>query len=287
MNRSCFFYQDKALFGSYPTQENINILESIGVRWFIDLTTQKDNLIEYKTKYNKIKYPIIDHNIPKDWYSFTKLLYKIKIILDNLKYINEIEGNEKIYLHCRGGHGRSGTVAACILSFYLKIDSKESLEIINKCHKTRKDMSEKSRSLNVPNKIKQISFVHKFFSPLVFYSNSNDSRFLLSMYSKHSIYVDNMYFSNCNDAIFYYTKFNNDNMSNFEIIEKIILLKLKQHEEVYIFLSKTGMRPIIDLYTKNRYNRLNNLGNLKNISNIIGEVYMKIRNDIYKKFTLI
>lgn len=268
MNRLCYFLDKKAIFGSYPSQETVELLEKEGVRWFIDLTTQKDNLVEYNTIYNKIKYPIIDHNCPKDWFSFTKLLYRIKYILDNLN------DYEKIYIHCRGGHGRSSTVSACILSFILNKNPEESLKIVNECHKKRIDMSEKSRLSIVPNKIKQISFVYKYFTPLLFYSNAKDSRFLLSINSNHKIYIDNMYFSNCDDAIYFFIKNNtekNGSLTKFEIIEKILLLKINQHHDVYTFLIRTGMRPIIDLNIKYTPN------------NIIGEVYIKIRNEIYNK----
>jgi hypothetical protein len=35
MERSSYFIKDKALFGSYPTQESVEELEKEGVRYFI------------------------------------------------------------------------------------------------------------------------------------------------------------------------------------------------------------------------------------------------------------
>ena len=58
MDTSSFFIPDKCLFGSYPSKHIMNELESLGVRYFVDLTTQseKTRLIIYKTQYNYINF---------------------------------------------------------------------------------------------------------------------------------------------------------------------------------------------------------------------------------------
>ena len=38
MENYSYFIENKALFGSYPSQETIEILEKEGVRYFVDLT---------------------------------------------------------------------------------------------------------------------------------------------------------------------------------------------------------------------------------------------------------
>lgn len=268
MNRCCFFIKNKALFGSYPDINSVKELEENGVRYFVDLTTIKDNLPNYETNYIKIKYPIYDHNPPKEWCSFTILLIKLKNIILNLN------NDEKIYIHCKGGHGRSATLAVCLLVYIFNIDSSKALDIINICHDTRVSMSEKSRKLGSPNKNSQILFIYKYFSPLFFYSLNNTkkeyvdiNRYSLSLYSNHYIRLNNMCFNNCNDAIYYYIKIDKNNKTKTEIIENILKIKLIQHDTISTFITRTGMRPLIDLSITN---------------NKIGEIYMNIRNELYE-----
>ena len=37
MNNSSFFIKDRALFGSFPSQDSVSELETLGVRYFVDL----------------------------------------------------------------------------------------------------------------------------------------------------------------------------------------------------------------------------------------------------------
>ena len=60
MEKSNYFYKDRCLFGAYPTQKDIEDLENYNVRLFVNLTTEEENLYEYKTKYDIIKFPIND-----------------------------------------------------------------------------------------------------------------------------------------------------------------------------------------------------------------------------------
>lgn len=57
MNRCSYFIQNKALFGSYPTQESVLELEEHGVRYFVDLTHNGEkNTTPYETKYKYIRF---------------------------------------------------------------------------------------------------------------------------------------------------------------------------------------------------------------------------------------
>ena len=68
MDNASFFIKNRALFGSFPTQESVDELEKNGVRYFINLTdlTIEKNIIPYKTNYVYFNYPIIDNYIPTD-----------------------------------------------------------------------------------------------------------------------------------------------------------------------------------------------------------------------------
>ena len=164
MDRSSYFIEDKALFGSFPTQEAVNELEGEGVKFFINLTHDDEKKITpYHTKYTYISFPINDRHVPTDWKAFACFLIKISDI------INDLNEGELVYIHCKGGHGRSGVVVACLLCYMFGFSPEESLEHTTNSHSKRNEMKERWRRLGSPQTSKQKSFVYKFFENLNFY----------------------------------------------------------------------------------------------------------------------
>lgn len=163
MNKCTFFIKNKALFGGFPTQEEVLELENQGVRFFVNLTFDYEKkIVPYNTNYTKIQYSIKDRFIPTNWYTFTQFIVKIAKIIDLLK------NNEMVYIHCKQGSGRSGIVVAVLLCYLYNIDSKTSLEVTRRCHSFRTDLKEKWKIIGSPQTKLQKIFVHKFFSPLIF-----------------------------------------------------------------------------------------------------------------------
>jgi hypothetical protein len=194
MERCSYFIPGKALFGSYPSQETVDLLETEGVRCFIDLTFQDERFInKYKTRFKYINYPIKDRSIPINWISFAQLIVKLCDIIKSL------DDNEKVYIHCKGGHGRSGVLVACILCYYYNISPYESLLLTSKCHSERPQMREKWRRLGSPQSKKQKEFVYAFFKPLYFKRNdcepSNENTELLFQMLEQK-------FKDCKDILF-------------------------------------------------------------------------------------
>jgi len=198
MDRASYFIKDKALFGSFPTQESIKELENNGVRFFIDLTYKNERgIIPYKTIYKYISYPIYDQQIPSNNLEFAIFIVKICDIIKKLK------DNEKIYIHCKGGHGRSGLVVAIILSKIFDISGKLALEYTKKAHNMRKIMKDKWRQIGSPQTFLQKSFVINFTKTIYFgksFKNSISTGF--SNFSEHSIYIEPIgLFPNAESAI--------------------------------------------------------------------------------------
>lgn len=110
------------LIGSYPTglnetetNTNLGRLESLGIKQFIDLTEKGEKtskgliLPEYKSNLNNQvsykRFAIRDKTAPT--------ILKMVEILD---FIDESISNLKpVYIHCRGGKYRTGTVIGCYL----------------------------------------------------------------------------------------------------------------------------------------------------------------------------
>lgn len=200
MERCSYFIEHKALFGSFPDQHTVDVLEREGVRYFIDLTENEEEFlvlpqtapvsttkkIPYQTKYMYMHYPIEDRQIPKNWADFARLILRICNIIKNL------EEGEKIYIHCKGGHGRSGIVVASILCMYNKWHPIAALKHTSECHARRPIMREKWRRLGSPQSKYQKNFVLKFFRYL--YYRDDEDYLGLANISPHFVFLPNFGF---------------------------------------------------------------------------------------------
>jgi ribA/ribD-fused uncharacterized protein len=164
MDRCSQFIKNRALFGCFPTQEAVEELESHGVRYFIDLTTGiEDKTTPYTTTYKYMNYPIIDRRSPQNWRTFAVFILQVADIITKLKH------DEFVYIHCKGGHGRSGVVVACLLCYLFSITPETALERTTKYHSKRSVMRDKWRELGSPQTRSQKSFVYRFFEPIRLY----------------------------------------------------------------------------------------------------------------------
>jgi predicted NAD-dependent protein-ADP-ribosyltransferase YbiA (DUF1768 family) len=164
MDYCSYFIEDKALFGSSPNQTKVQELEELGVRYFIDLTYYNEKLIDaYQTEFQKIRFPIRDRSVPDNPIQFCSFILHVESILKNLKQ------GEKIYLHCKGGHGRSGLVVASILCFCEKKSVDDALSLTREAHAKRKTMREKWRIIGSPQTETQKEFVRMIFDPIMYH----------------------------------------------------------------------------------------------------------------------
>jgi hypothetical protein len=171
MNQASFFIEKKALFGGYPNHCQILELQREGVKWFIDLTHSNEKNIKVYSDLvdNWINFPIKDGSIPTDKKKFTIFLILIQMVLESLK------PGEKLYLHCRGGHGRSSLVVACFLGYSLNLPPLESLELTMRIHSTRPNLRKKWLE-RWPLNLKQRLFVENFFGKFYMYSGYRYSK---------------------------------------------------------------------------------------------------------------
>jgi hypothetical protein len=254
----------KALFGAFPSQTAVEDLESQGVRCFIDLTgDNEEKTTPYTTKYRYIKYPITDTKIPEDWKSFAQLVITISDIIRNLAE------NDKVYVHCRGGHGRSGILVACVLCELHNIMPALALIQTADYHSHRQEMREKWRRLGSPQGKRQKDFVHRFFRPLRYGRFENDFCTGLNNNSPHSVYIPDLgtfpnaflafqahraidnkeYVSNltqgryCPELVTEYSCVWEE--KKVQYMMKVSEFKFRQHEDLRKNLMNTGLRPLI------------------------------------------
>ena len=284
MDRCSEFIKDKAFFGPYPSHEYVKEYEENGVKFFIDLTfSDEKNIVPYKTNYTYINYPIPDRRIPTNWKKFSNLIVRIANIL---KLLNS---NEKIYIHCKGGHGRCGILVACMLCYLYNISPSEAIDKTTIYHNTRKNMKEKWKKIGSPQTRSQKHFVSKFFEPLFIYNNCNNFLNGLNNSTDGQVTIPGVgtfltatlafnSFKSISDNDFETNKW--DDVKN-SVMELILKYKFEQNTNIRCNLLQTGLRPIIvqsvDLY----WGKMNDIG-----LNILGKIISKLREQFYNELPM-
>jgi hypothetical protein len=96
----------RVLAGAHPARLLPRLLQS-GITHFVDLTSEFDVLRPYDPDPAlRVSHPIRDYGIPT--------ADGMRRTLDDIEAVLADEG-ARVYLHCKAGIGRTGTVAACLL----------------------------------------------------------------------------------------------------------------------------------------------------------------------------
>nr|QBK85534.1 MAG: dual specificity phosphatase / DNA processing protein [Marseillevirus LCMAC101] len=136
------------LIGGYPyleyrkTHLNKLIRKPIRANIFISLVEDKETekFGDYREYVSKHRPKTIFYSIPTPDRGVTD----DKPLFDMVYHAYQaVKDGKTVYVHCQGGHGRSGVFACCFLQLYYRIDHKKALERHKELHKTRKDNSHK------------------------------------------------------------------------------------------------------------------------------------------------
>lgn len=297
MDKCSYFVRERALFGCFPTQEAVDELENEGVRYFVNLTYDDESLIvPYTTQYTRIDYPIPDRSIPTDWGTFAQLILRLSDITFNLP------PGQRLYLHCKGGHGRSGVVVACLLIQMFNLMPETALEKTSKCHSRRKVMRPKWRKLGSPQTRSQKLFVERFFEPLCFYRASRSGPTAgFSNFSPHTVEISGFGLFPTSEAArqAYRAPEDAEYVRRLEVsrtphsaklmgskilpsaewyrnrernLRVIVENKFRQHPELLANLMRTGLRPIVERKGSTEFDR-----------NMLGRVLTEVRNAFYRE----
>lgn len=166
------FLSDIAYFGGYPNKENFEELVNCGFEYFVDLTTLRERqrldfdysmiLPNFKNLYY-INFSIIDNNIPHNQKSFLELVKYLKNIIDQKK---------KIYIHCKGGHGRSSLLVASLLCFIHYFSPHKAFHLTKLFHENRNNLKEKYRGIKCPQLYSQRKFIIDTFKTNLYYEKN-------------------------------------------------------------------------------------------------------------------
>lgn len=108
----------------YKTDILVSLMEDFEFD-ILGISDFKEKCVEKSIK--NIRFHIVDGSIPeeKDLENFIKLAEELKL---------EIENGKNVVIHCRGGLGRTGTLASCILVLF-GFSPKDAIEEVRKCRK--------------------------------------------------------------------------------------------------------------------------------------------------------
>lgn len=123
----------------------------LDVDHFIDLT-EPHEFPNYEPPENTIHFPIKDRGAPS--------LEDLTKIIKKLQRLNGV-----LYIYCKGGHGRSGTISTCLYGAKNNLDSSKALKYVLKEWKNQRDMSKinpRIRSLGSPQTRIQKTRVKEF-----------------------------------------------------------------------------------------------------------------------------
>ncbi len=160
---NCFQVYDERIWGcEYPFaldeekgKEKLQEAMNFGITHFIDLT-EEGELVPYAehipsdSLVTHYRFPIPDTSVPSSCESMLDLLKRIDHILLN--------HNAKIYLHCWGGVGRTGTVVACWIAWKRHLGFSDTMKALDNLWKE----CPKSRFRSIPDTEEQIDFIRNF-----------------------------------------------------------------------------------------------------------------------------
>lgn len=148
---------DSIYFGGFPDDDMIRQMIDGGFTHIVNLTmAQEMDGIQYDPgTMQAARFPIRDHGIPDDPLDYC-------CFVTHLSRLWSTTPNLKLYIHCRGGHGRSSVLCVSLmLSLGKSLTLHEAIHRVNEAHRQRVLLREKWRARHLPFNHQQHSFLHR------------------------------------------------------------------------------------------------------------------------------
>ncbi len=156
-SRCNWIIENSVLIGASPQSHTLPLILETGITVFVNLV-EKRAAHWYQKRLPRyviyLSFPIASRNEP-DKIDTDKLL-------DYLLFL--ISEGKKLYVHCRGGNGRAGMIAALLYGRYYNVHASEAIRAIEKAREQRID---KSRNfVPTPETTAQVEFVGQMLGVL-------------------------------------------------------------------------------------------------------------------------
>ncbi len=167
----------RIMVGGKPYNDaDLQYLYNNNIKVFVNLTTTRELNAKQNFKYHLklssdiqfIHFPIRDMMVVQD-----------QDTLDLVDKIIELSKTNIIYIHCKGGHGRTGVLAGLIIhKLYPDMGYTQVLEYIQKQHRTRKVKP----NMSTPQTAIQFNQLHRIIqkSSDIFFYNKQSSSYVFS-----------------------------------------------------------------------------------------------------------
>ena len=148
---SSVLLQGKLYFGPVPTQSQLRIMQSHRITCLVNcMTVNESHRFPYEVPpeslgMNVYRFSIRDQTAPWNTTYFFRFLL---MMIDQLQQKPDL----RIYIHCRGGHGRSALVAGCLylLMTNLRIRGDACIDKLTQAHHHRKNLNPKYLTQKCP-----------------------------------------------------------------------------------------------------------------------------------------
>lgn len=178
---------EKIYFGPYPNKQLLNRLKKKEeITTIIDLTTpreilKKDRYIASDFGFEQYKFSIPDRKFPSN-------ILKFKTFITSL--LNLYFRGKKIYIHCRGGHGRVGIVSIILIQRIKNLSVEDAIKYVKDIHSKRKNLKPKIIKWGIPQTNAQKQFIKDYFSDDVYFYNKGRIYYELSNFYPSKITID-------------------------------------------------------------------------------------------------
>ena len=181
-DNSNWLIKNKILIGGLPQDKKaFDAIKAEGITVFINLMRKT----EYQGAKKKPKFDYRDEKNRKgiEYHNYQitdmKTLSDEKMVEIAQQVVNDTKNGKKVYVHCLGGHGRTGVVAGLILHIeYPDMSYTDILKKLNELHRTRKFKP----NVGTPQTSSQFDQLHRLITgkdDILFY-NDTDKNFVFS-----------------------------------------------------------------------------------------------------------
>ena len=224
---------DKLYFGPFPNQLMIDRLISEKFDVIVNLTESHEEILyDVKKQLKYIHFPIKDNTPPNDIHMYCSFITRLKY-----EYLN----GSKIYIHCRGGHGRSGMVSVSLIYSILSYDLRQSIEFVNTSHHNRTNLRPKWKKRKSPFNYDQFLFLSKLHKNI--YVNMNHyNKYYDWLFCKEPFIVDDKVYES---PYYLYIDETIDCLKKRLLIYLFFMRKLSECENIKTKLEMTYLKKFI------------------------------------------